>query len=421
MKKNLRKVVTLTILFILFSTSFLIPLSSSIIVNKNKVYNLDHNYDKSIFYLSGYRNGKKYFILYSMIDKLIETSNQKNNLKIKNPKEHLIFLENNLPFMLDEMKGISDSTGIKLERISLLKQKVTQIVRQSCTVLLATGPATKNNDTFLMQNIDGVFGGFIGNIFWKFFTLKLWVKEKTLNYKYSYFGIPGLVEIPIMNEKGLGWGGNLIVTSEDESRYVDEGPGIWGGAMGYAWNQLIMMTCKDVHELTTFYNDPLKSSTEYGLFCDSWCDKQGNILTVEHSHNHLIFVYKNSTEITNSKEGILWHTNHHQWLDPNLTGSIFPEDYPSSCMRSNRAEEILIENYGNITIDVCKSILRDHKGGFKENKKDSGDICRHPDKNNLGMTIASWIIQPKDLTVYYTNKHPCRSEYKKCDLSVLFN
>jgi len=428
MEKKVKNILVFFVIFLLIF-SMLIPLSSCGNNNEKNGEISNNNIQISQFYISGLKNGKTYYSLYKAVDIIssLYYAINKNNIEIMPAEAHINYLEKNYPFILDEMKGISASTGIKLERISKLKQILHSVVRESCTNLAATGNATKNNETFLMQSIDGALSPnfLLANILWKLMTCKLWIKENSLKYRYAYFGIPGWEEIPILNEKGLGWGGTTVSITEDESRYTDNGSGILGGPLGYEWNQLIMMNCKSVSEVCVFYEDPLKPQTEdYSqvpyFWSDMWCDKQGNILNVEMTHNYLALVYGNSTEITDTPDGILWHANHHQWLDPNLTGSVFPEEKLSSKLRAERTRELLIQNYGNITIDVCKGILRDHDAGFNPNKKDSGDICRHPDLNNLGWTVASWIVSPKDMTVYFMNKNPCRSEYLKRDFSEIF-
>ena len=154
-----------------------------------------------------------------------------------------------------------------------------------------------------------------------------------------------------------------------------------------------------------------------------WCDKDGGILVIEQTHNYIRTVFGNSTEITGAPSNILWHANNHQWLNPNLTGSIINGENNkanSSYMRAERARTILENNYGKITLWTCKKITRDHKGGTQKNRKDSYDICRHPDENLVSLTIFSWIIAPKDLTVYWTYHSPCNSIFHKHDFSWVF-
>ena len=114
-----------------------------------------------------------------------------------------------------------------------------------------------------------------------------------------------------------------------------------------------------------------------------------------------------------SRVSCFLNSNHHQWLDPSLTGSKYGYEYITSEMRANRSLELLELSYGNITIETCKNITRDHGGGFDENKRDSGDICRHPDKNALWITSFSWIIQSKTMTIYLTSNAPCKTEFNE--------
>ena len=222
-----------------------------------------------------------------------------------------------------------------------------------------------------------------------------------------------------MNEKGLGWGNNGIAFTQNESKYIDVGPGVWG-LSGTLWNQVIMMTCKNVSEVVPFYSGIMKPSTEYGFWNDVWCDAEGYILMVEMTHSYIATVFGNSTEITGAPKGILWHSNHHQWLDPAVTGSRYGENYTTSYLREQRALELLLAHYGNITLDVCMNITRDHEGGFDKTKPDSGDICRHPDRHGLWITNFAWIVQPKKYTVYWTRGHPCTSPYTEYNFTELF-
>ena len=175
-----------------------------------------------------------------------------------------------------------------------------------------------------------------------------------MKYKYAFCGIPILDEWLFLNEKGLGFGGNGMGITKNESRYIDEGPGM----STYMLERLTMMTCKNVSEVAKLWKNMERASGTYRdwphHFDNSisvWCDREGGILMIEQTHNHIITVFGNSTEITGASEDVLWHANHHQWLDPNLTGSLFPSEYSSSGMRAERARELLEENYGNITLE----------------------------------------------------------------------
>ena len=376
--------------------------------------------DLSSFYEIGFKTGKEEYHMFKLINFLIQLTHLKKidkqeiNIQVEG-------LTDEQSFFYEELRGLSDAVDIPIERLISIKNFLHSTMSKRCTITASTGAATKYNETFLTQNIDSNLGDFAVNFIWSILSAKLRVKRQSLRYRYVYFGIPILFEFPIMNEKGLGWGDTYIPHTENESRFVDKGPGVFGDAWGIEWIRLIIMTCENVSDTVQFYKGNLKPKTETAFWSDVWCDKNDGIIMIEMTNSYLATAYRNSTDITQSREDILWHVNHHQYLDSNLTGSILPSECPDSVIREKRAHELLLDNYGNITIDVCKKICRDHKGGYDPDKKDSADICRHPDKNSLALTRVSWIVQPKNLTVYYTRGPPCSFRYIKCDFSKIFN
>jgi len=417
-----KKIITLTITILLICASTTI-ISSSRNLNISPKILKNNNY-----YCYGFNSGKNNLIKYKLIDLMVKFV--KSNISESQVKNQIQYCSKYFPFFLDELKGLSDSLNIKLEKlihIQLTLQKFfNKIISQECTVTLSTGNATKQNATFLTQNYDSnlkYFSNLVGLFLMRFFTFfpKV-VRYNTIGYKYVYIGIPVLYEIPIINEKGLGFvqpGTGLV----DNKSMIDVGPGM----STYLLDRLTMMICKNVSEVADLWAEMTRSSgynENWPHFWDNsvpcWGDKKGGILAIEQTHNYSIFVFGNSTNITCAPEGILWHANHHQWLDPNLTGTIFSEEDSSSALRAERARELLEDNYGKITIETCKSICRDHGGGWDKNAKDSGDICRHPDSYSNSITAFSWIIEPKNLTVYISHRCPCNSKYTKHDFSDIF-
>ena len=73
--------------------------------------------------------------------------------------------------------------------------------------------------------------------------------------------------------------------------------------------------------------------------------------------------------------------------------------------------------YGNITLDLCKKITRDHGGGFNPNGRDPADICRHSDKHGIGMDLFTYIINPKELKIYICRGSLCRHAYREHDFT----
>jgi hypothetical protein len=376
----------------------------------------------------GLNAGKLFKAQYRFLNHIVHIFDKRNidNVYIETQRKNI---EQYLPFFSEELNGLSKSTNLDVDTLLYLQNKLCSLFYGQCTIGLATGNATKNNETFLIFNLDGSVESaveiLLSTILHRMISLKCWiVRICTMEYKYAFWGFPVLFEYPFLNEKGLGWGSPGTIFTDNESRYVDEGPGVstWG------LEKLAMMTCKNVSEVARLYMDTERASEKgngwfhiYDGSSSSFCDREGGILIIEQTHQYILTVFGNSTEITGGLEGILWHANHHQWLDPNLTGSVYPNEYPSSGLRAERMRELLTDSYGNITLEICKNIARDHGGGFDSNGKDSGDICRHPDNSSLKVTAFSWIIMPKDLTVFWTHTSPCKGIFFRHDFSQIFD
>jgi len=375
----------------------------------------------------GLKVGRQFRFQYKLLD-TIASLTKNDKVSEEDVENEMRLIEQYCPYFLEELKGLSASLNIRPDRLIFIMKALSPFISNRCTTTLSTGPATKNNETFLTQNLDRALktgvGKYLHLVMFRLFNWKCRiVRINTMRYRYAFVGIPILKEYPLMNEKGLGFGGNGNSFTENESRHTDEGPGI----SSYMLMRLSMMTCKNVSEVAKLWKGAERASGGYRgwphMFDNMntvWCDEEGGIMMMEQTNSHIITVFGDSTEITGASEGILWHANHHQWLDPNITGSVTTEEYPASGLRAERSRELLETYYGNITLDVCKSICRDHGGGTDMNGKDSSDICRHPDKNLSYATAISWIIQPNDLTVYLTHRSPCRSRFIKHDLSKIF-
>ncbi len=421
--------VLVLLLFLMIFTPITNAFSVKTNIFKNKdLFKLEKEHSTDIVcvegnshYNFGFNIGRKYGFMYKSINfftKLFRKENTNDDAELTN---HVIFLKNSCPQIYQEIKGLSDAIGISVERIASLKKSLQPFLRHGCTVTASTGNATKNNETFLTQNMDlyrHEFKSFYFRLlFSKLWIPHLWVKKyKNFEYSYVILGIPIIAEKPLMNEKGLSLLGTDIAKKTRNETPADKGSGIplW------FWWPMIFMSCDDVYDVVDFYKGNLKPSTK--LFnSDLWADSHGNIMGVEITNTYSAFTFSNSTEITGGPDSILWHTNHHIWLDPNLTGSLFPNEALSSKHRCERAKEILVENHGNITLDTCKMLCRDHGGGFKQNEPDSWDICCHSDIRYPGFTIKSLIIEPKKLTIHFTNFKPCLSRYKEFSFSEKFN
>lgn len=355
------------------------------------------------------------FHFLSTLFKVFTQNNEKENI-YKNAKQQELLIKKNFPSIYEELIGLSESLHIKIGTILALQNYLFKLGGE-CTVTASTSPATKDNQTFLTQNLDAYTPFSLDLYLYRlFFSRNIRIHNSDSHLKYAFIGVPIILEYPLINEEGLGFGGTGTSITRDKERLVDEGDGI----SPYYLVKHAMMNFKNVSEVANLFTENTRSSHRLNIGLSDWdydnfifCDRGGGILIIEQTHSYLAKVFGNSTAITNSFKGIVWHANHHQWLNPSLTGSLYSYEYITSEMRANRSRDLLESSYGAITIETCKNITRDHGGGFDKNKRDSGDICRHPDKYALWITSFSWIIQPKTMTIYLTSNAPCNTEFNK--------
>jgi hypothetical protein len=371
-------------------------------------------------YEYGYAAGKQLHPLYKLMYKLLGCFPKSNIVLDKDGKNQLINIEENSPTLYEELQGLSDSTKIKLNHLLSMQQRICNFYGGECTVTASTGKATLNNNAFITQNWDVNILNPVFHITRHIFTRNLRICNIEKHYKYAYLGIPILYEIPLLNEKGLGFGGNGTLVTKEKLRHIDTGD----GTPSYEIIRQTMMQSKNIKEVEQFWKKSLRSSNKYKQYPHhwdyantTWVDKNGDILMIEQTHKRIILVFRDSIDITGASEDILWHANHHQWLDPHKTGSVSPREHPSSVLRQQRARELLEEYYGKIDLDICKKITRDHKKGFNPNKKTSGDICRHPDHHSFKATIFAFILEPKKLTAHWTKGYPCKKHYTSVDFT----
>jgi hypothetical protein len=399
---------------------------NSLYLEKNQFSNILELKTKS-GYEYGYNWGLKFRVFYLLLFFM--------EFQISNSIKEKIYHTNDLkqiyktyhPEYLEELHGLSNSTRIPFNTLFNIQILIFNMCNQQCTLTLSTNHATKNNETFLTQNWDFDILNPFFYLLRYFFSRILFQSTIQSFYSYIFIGIPVLYEYPLLNEKGLGWGGAGTHLTKNNSRIIDQGNGI----SPYLLVRNTMMKCRNVSEVAILWENSLRSSFSTYLYHPNWdydtyawCDKNGGILMIEQTHSYIVSIFENPSQIDDYLTDILSHSNHHIWLNPYQTGSIIPgEDQRAnnSYLRFKRAYEILIMYYGNITIDVCKNLTRDHFEGTINNFPDSSDICRHADSNDSYATAISWIIQPRNYTIYLSNTAPCQGNFKVYDCTKLFD
>ncbi len=375
----------------------------------------------------GKKMGKDYFAAYQVINLFCSMLHPQEKKNLEALVQHqILILKKYCNYLLEELQGLSSITKISVERLVLFQSFLSyHFSPRRCTITASTTPATSNNQSYLTQNWDMPVFTPLLPLTW-FYTYFPHINTDENGYRYVFLGIPVLDEIPLLNEKGLGFAGAGLSLTENTSRYIDTGDGV----PVYYLGLMTMKNCSTVAEVVNLWSSTPRSADPSFLYphhCDyditMWGDHAGDVVIIEQTHQYFIAVYQNSTQITQAPIGILWHANHHLWLDSNLTGSSFPNETTSGA-RTARARELLEQYYGSITLNECMNITQDHGGGYDPTKEDSSDICSRPDKHGLWTTAFSWIVVPKEYTIYWTHARPCRpllGEYQVHNYTRDFN
>ncbi len=354
--------------------------------------------------LLGRRNMMFYHFLYLILWIFIRKYGKKKVME--EVDKQIALLKKNLPSFFQELFNVSIGAHIGLQKLMAMQIVLGRYMDKACTVTAMTAPATGDNHTYMTQNFDLNMFDLLKPIFRFFFTRKPRLHEFRQDhnppYDYMYLGIPVIFEVPLLNEKGLGFAGAATVLAKNPEHIDSSDEGI----PTYLLDLYTIIHCATVEEVSTLWREITRSSStkktwpyHWDFETSAWCDIEGGILMIEQTHSYIAVR-------DGGQRGILWHTNHHVWLDPEKTGSVANrEEYPSSFRRYDRAEELLTchSNDGDLSEETCQSLIRDHKGGYWKRIPDEGDICRHPN-----ISAFAWIINTQNLTVTWTRGQPCR-------------
>lgn len=281
------------------------------------------------------------------------------------------------PYLVEIMKGQADATGLSLEEIFTQKCfnemmfHYNNISSGLCTSFAARGKATLDGKNILAQNID-------------------FLPETPIDL------------LKVHHENGLQ---QFILSFSNSSEIVlsSAGLGMCANATlgkNYAFNIPIgcympkVMRAENIHDALAILKQVARGIGYYHLV-----DRRGNMFGIESIYNDF--------EVISPERDILFHSNHY------LTERFREEDnapqlQPDSYHRSDRIQNLLNQNYGNIDVEIAKKILRDHD-------KIPYSICRHidPSISISSVTLASFIMLPEEGTIYIASGNPCECEYTR--------
>ncbi|MHA1791664.1 MAG: C45 family autoproteolytic acyltransferase/hydrolase [Promethearchaeota archaeon] len=352
---------------------------------------------KSVFYSDIFKQMKPKFVPVPIAVfglSVIGKSNIKKDLEKYLPRQH------------EKLLGIAKGAGISSRLVYGLnfvevmsgdpKSSYEKPLVQACSMIFAVPPATKNNAILYGRNYD------FPPVLQPFQMVRIEKPDDGFkNVNLSQFPLVG-THVGL-NEKGLVVGYNYGRSwKTDPLDYRKKGVPMM------CLVQEALETCstmEEVIELVT--NFPARTNgAQVGIL-----DSSGKACVIETTATRHALRYP--------EDGILAHTN--LYMTEELKDANVPDDIKwkykgleipytkSPRERVQRAAQLLSEAKGNITIDTFKSILRDHDN----REPDDFTLCTH---GVSGATLASIIINPKNLEFNVTDNQPCKTEYELFNL-----
>jgi hypothetical protein len=349
--------------------------------------------------------------------------------------EHVSYVKTDYPELFERLEGIEASTGVRPEQLILLGMAFDAFLGKlgaGCTTSASAPPATIGDEVFLTWNMDFSYIAKMAlpNIISSpevdapemlgipiFF-----IRDIKGHNKVFCLGLPGILEMPVLNDKGLAFVGNAVAMK-------DEGPGL----SDIELINKIMDRCSTVEEAAEIIEDSPRFTSSAMSLCNLnylFGDEKGGIASIEATHQYFAVRYGKETQ------GILAQANHHQWLDYHLTGAPpsnrAPYGYRSSWIRATRMWELLEENKGKITLEKAMSFTADTANGPEGDKGGYDSICRYgirdgaekipeaPKLFQTDSTMFALVIQPKERIIWYCGAHPDEAPYMKIDVGAIF-
>jgi len=297
---------------------------------------------------------------------------------------------------LEEIKGIAKGAGRSSEEILLLNARrnitymlesggrVAEASTEGSTVLAATPEATMSKHMLIGQNVDCLPATKETHII---------LKEKRDRGPNSvmFLEAGGVGRASGLNSAGIARCGNGLFT--DKIRF--------GVPMQIVERKQSMAgNMAEAIALSLSPAPPRRAGSANLVMAD----KDGLCVSIEVTSEDANFIYPDN--------GILVHTNHLLTVHPTVK-DLVPALSPSSILRRCRAEVLLAAQRGKITVETMQRILRDHAGKPASICDHTGGTMDWQRVASFIKTIASFIIDVNENTLYIAEGPPCENEYIK--------
>lgn len=289
--------------------------------------------------------------------------------------EHLPFIEQYDPYLVEIMRGQAVGAGIAFEEIVTQKCmadftcKAMTGVNTLCTALAATGKATEGGKTILGQNID-------------------FLPEATIDFLRVHHN-GGLVQYI------------LCINNWTEYTFASTGLGICANATFAKCHEFTLPVSAYIPRVMRQKNledaFDLLTQVARGVAYFHLADGSGRMHGLECTHDDY--------QIIEPERDVLVHANH--YVTERFKGrDTAPELQPDSYERMQTIGDLINKNYGHIIPETAMQILSNHSHY-------PNSICRHIDKTVpvSSKTLASFVMVPGEGAIYIARGNPCENGF----------
>jgi isopenicillin-N N-acyltransferase-like protein len=282
----------------------------------------------------------------------------------------LEFSKKYMPEYVEEIKGAADATGIDL--VDLFSEMCEEIYSKDylkgCSDLIASGDVTADGSVLAAHNNDTSPD----------------IEKYTVAVHYQVEGEPEILAV--------GYGGLGISVGFNSAGISLTGNEVSMNDLKLGVPRLLL--CRKILAQRTIADaiDAALFQPRASNYNQVIADANGEIYSIEGSATNYEAIY--------ATEGYIVHTNH--YVSPRMRPyEADPYDITSSIVRYNRANRLMKNNRGRISVEMLKTFLQDHVSYPKS-------ICRHGKEVK---TTFSVVINLTTKTMLLARGNPCESTY----------